>query len=315
MDVGDAGRSGAVIRGRLPGVDLLRGLAAIGVMICHYSRVVQAYFDPGFPILWPGDWGVEVFFAISGYVILMTAHRSRGRRAFLWARFVRLAPAFYVCLAMTTAAVIAEGARPTAAWLLNLTMVPVWFGTPMVEGVYWTLGYEIAFYAVVCACLPWIKRGWTLRLCAIWSPVLLWQPVVSYFVFGVVIHELTRRTVPQRPEAMSDADRKTLRSARRDTLSQVCLWAGAISYPLYLIHLTIGGTLLMLLARVLGVPSALALTVAAMLGLAHCINRYIEKPVQAALKSGIAWQPRGIGAMMSALAIGRGLMQRVYRRG
>lgn len=285
-------------------LDALRGLAALGVMLFHFSGAIHRHIDPTVPVLWAGAWGVQVFFVISGYVILMTAHRARDRSAFAWARFVRLAPAFYACCAVSVSLAIVLGARPQLDWLWNLTMAPLWFGAPPAETVYWTLGYEIAFYAVVWACLPWIKRGWTIWICAAMAPVLLWQPVVAYFIFGIVIYEF-RAGAPN----CTHRTAMLLRCGRflgegRDgganigvgdgavwcklkapfAPARITSWLGAISYPLYLIHYTLGRMLLMVIAPVLGWQLSLLVSCAAMIVLATVINRWVEMPGQAALK-------------------------------
>lgn len=208
-------------------LDLTRGLAAFCVMAFHYSVKMRA-MDPVWPVLPLGDIGVRAFFVISGFVITGSAMRSASRGSFAWARFVRLYPAFLTCLVLTTLWVlglhmVTHQVSPTD-WAFNLTMVPGWFGAKMVDSVYWTLAYEIAFYATVCAALPWIKgRGrceagiaseragnplvvanapsyrrsrrplpLTLWLCAASLPVLWWFPLVGWFLIGVMAYEVQR---------------------------------------------------------------------------------------------------------------------------
>lgn len=284
---------------RSPSFDALRGLAAIGVMVYHYSITIHSHLDPAFPIFRLGMHGVEAFFVISGYVILMTAQRSLDRWAFAWARFVRLVPAFVFCLCVTTALILHCGGRISLGdWLLNLSMVPGWFGASLVEVVYWTLGYEIAFYLVVWACLPLIRRGWTLWLCLAASPVLLWQPVVAYFILGVVGSEVVaQRRSPsmgrfrlQRGGCVAHALSPAVDFGCDPRFVAFATWLGAISYPLYLIHCTLGRTVLMGLAPTVGILPTLALTCAAMLALATAINRLVEVPIQTGLKR---WRESG----------------------
>src|SRR2546430_7955970 len=55
-----------------------------------------------------GGLGVELFFMISGFVILMTAASGNLRR-FIISRIVRLYPAFWACCTITFAVTIAIG--------------------------------------------------------------------------------------------------------------------------------------------------------------------------------------------------------------
>ena len=83
----------------LPGLDGLRALAVIAVLLYH----------AGLPWLPGGFLGVEVFFVISGYLItalLLAEQRQRGRidiKGFWFRRARRLLPALYLVLAATLA--------------------------------------------------------------------------------------------------------------------------------------------------------------------------------------------------------------------
>jgi peptidoglycan/LPS O-acetylase OafA/YrhL len=50
-----------------------------------------------------GFFGVEIFFGVSGFVILMTLERCRTPADFVFARCLRLYPAYWVAVAATFA--------------------------------------------------------------------------------------------------------------------------------------------------------------------------------------------------------------------
>jgi peptidoglycan/LPS O-acetylase OafA/YrhL len=83
---------------RLQGLDALRGIAAIAVVLTHYtfgfSIFIQAH-RPGllFNVI-NGHFGVNLFFIISGFVIFMTLERSANLSDFSISRFARLWPAY-----------------------------------------------------------------------------------------------------------------------------------------------------------------------------------------------------------------------------
>ena len=148
---------------RVNELDLLRFAAAMAVVVFHYA--FRGYAADGrsvmpYPLLEPvakyGFMGVELFFLISGFVILMTA--SRGTlRGFFVSRVVRLYPAFWACCTLTyIAIVLLGGSRYSASlpqYLANMTMLSGFAGVPSIDGVYWSLFVELQFYGLVAALL------------------------------------------------------------------------------------------------------------------------------------------------------------------
>jgi len=100
---------------RLDGVDLLRGLAIFFVLMNHVNmRLLGAKvpYTQGLPaqlvssLVWNGQFGVQIFFAVSGFLITSTAMRRWGSpsgvsvRAFYQLRFARIAPLLLLLLAI-----------------------------------------------------------------------------------------------------------------------------------------------------------------------------------------------------------------------
>jgi exopolysaccharide production protein ExoZ len=140
---------------KLQTLQALRGLAALSVVVFH---IFQRFGD-GF---WIGAAGVDVFFVVSGFVIWSVADREGGPGRFLWRRFTRIAPCYW--LATLTAAAVAALAPAWAAevmvtprhLLLSLAFVPHidprGLPFPLLPPG-WTLVYEAIFYAIVAAAL------------------------------------------------------------------------------------------------------------------------------------------------------------------
>lgn len=194
---------------RLAVLDVLRILAACAVMLDHLTAKALAGV-PSFPELRPvtkdGGLGVLVFFVISGFVIAWSAE-GLGARQFAWRRFLRLAPALFVCsLAAFVVKLLAHGgAGPAIADLLRTWVL--WPGGPWVDGVYWTLVVEVGFYVLVTAVLATRMSNRLEALAIVWlvageacdlvrpSPVLANVPIwpflpthyVSYFVLGIFL--------------------------------------------------------------------------------------------------------------------------------
>ncbi len=100
---------------RLDGVDLLRGLAIFFVCMNHVNmRLLFAHvpYTKGLPnqlissLVWNGQRGVQIFFAVSGFLITSTALRRWGSLPavsiadFYRLRFARIAPLLFLLLAV-----------------------------------------------------------------------------------------------------------------------------------------------------------------------------------------------------------------------
>lgn len=139
---------------RVVELDALRGIAALAVVAFHYTtQYGQQYGHAtplafGFPV---GNYGVNLFFLISGFVIFMTLERTRNAMDFLVSRFSRLYPAYWTALVVTAIVVYTLGMPaqrlPLYDLLLNVTMVQQFLGFEHLDGSYWTLQVELFFYA------------------------------------------------------------------------------------------------------------------------------------------------------------------------
>ncbi len=140
-------------------IDLLRFLAAFAVMLYHYTLRGWAADDMSvlqFPelgvIFQYGRLGVDLFFIISGFVILMTA-MNKNHIEFVISRVARLYPAFWFCVTLTAVVILLIGGERYdvgfVQYLANLTMLHKFVGIPSIDGVYWSLVVELKFYFMV----------------------------------------------------------------------------------------------------------------------------------------------------------------------
>ena len=141
---------------RLIELDALRGLAALSVMLYHYTtrynqlfgHVKANYFEFEY-----GNFGVQVFLIISGFVIFMTINKIKSVKEFALKRAVRLYPAYItsVILTFTLVSIFSLKGRETSLLeaLFNLTMLQGFIPfdlIPHVDGAYWSLKVELTFY-------------------------------------------------------------------------------------------------------------------------------------------------------------------------
>jgi peptidoglycan/LPS O-acetylase OafA/YrhL len=108
---------------RLDGVDLLRGLAIFFVLMNHVNmRLLGAKvpYTQGLPpqlvysLVWNGQFGVQIFFAVSGFLITSTTLRRWGSvstvniREFYQLRFARIAPLLLLLLVILSGLHLAQ---------------------------------------------------------------------------------------------------------------------------------------------------------------------------------------------------------------
>jgi peptidoglycan/LPS O-acetylase OafA/YrhL len=148
---------------RLNTIDLLRFAAAILVVFYHYA--FRGYAANGmsvmpYPLLAPiakyGYLGVDLFFLISGFVVLRSAS-SGSLQKFVVSRVARLYPAFWVCCTLTFLSILAFGGQRYSAtifqYVINMTMLSEFAGVASIDGSYWTLFVEIKFYLLLALLL------------------------------------------------------------------------------------------------------------------------------------------------------------------
>lgn len=148
-------------------LDLLRFLASLAVVLYHftYGMPVAAHIGPAFPLLGGifryGYLAVDLFFMISGFVVLKSA-RHKSLPQFVSARITRLYPAYWLSCLLTFAGFYFSGFGPVSGrqLLFNLTMFQEFFGQPSLNGVYWSLTYELTFCFLIALLIT--SRLWPL---------------------------------------------------------------------------------------------------------------------------------------------------------
>jgi peptidoglycan/LPS O-acetylase OafA/YrhL len=143
-------------------LDTFRGIAALGVVLFHYTSNYDRLFDHSDALWFEFGWGkrgVELFFIISGFVIFLTLNRTQRSGDFWVSRCARLFPPYWVAIILTFAVVrlLDLPGRGTSIpnTVFNFSMVHGFFGIPHVDGVYWTLQVELSFYVLMFGLYFW----------------------------------------------------------------------------------------------------------------------------------------------------------------
>lgn len=185
------------IRGKLEFVQALRGLAALAVVLSHARYALsntpswdfaQRYF------LW-GAGGVDMFFIISGFIMVYTTRRFDGSagyvRNFGIKRFAKIWPA-YVLISIVFIFVSHDRSlfiahlpayiwRSFVFWPIDATM-PMYFGSDRIAlPVGWTLNFEAYFYLAFGISMLFKRFRWVAL-----SSWMLFTLILIPAIFGVL---------------------------------------------------------------------------------------------------------------------------------
>lgn len=138
-------------------LDIIRGLAAIAVLIFHLQNFTPWSAIPR------GYLAVDLFFMMSGFVIGLAYERrlreNLSTGSFIKARLVRLYPTMFIGFVIGACAVLSGySVRPPGVWMiLNFFLIPVFFANTSVfplNGPAWSLFFEIAANIAHALALP-----------------------------------------------------------------------------------------------------------------------------------------------------------------
>ena len=153
---------------KLVAIQVLRGLAALSVALLHLEPewLLRGAVPEGWNRPFPLEAGVDVFFVISGFVMVYASHALFGRngaaRDFLVRRLARVVPLYWLTtiVVLGLLAVLPElmrGAQATPGLVAaSFLFVPWPRPDGIVQPVYtlgWTLNYEMFFYLVFAVVL------------------------------------------------------------------------------------------------------------------------------------------------------------------
>lgn len=151
-------------------LDVIRIGACLWVLLDHWSGHGADYFALRHPYsteAYPqwlmafsslGYLGVDIFFVLSGYVIIMTSI-STSHKPFFTRRVARLFPAylFATVLSLCTFSQVARD-FDMSGFIPSLTGVQFWFSGISVVGSAWSLQYELQFYFLVAFVIYALNR-------------------------------------------------------------------------------------------------------------------------------------------------------------
>jgi exopolysaccharide production protein ExoZ len=209
---------------RLPTIQALRGVAASLVVFFHFAGLFKpgstsqsGGYSGGLGNL--GASGVDIFFVISGFIMVYTTKRKAGVKdalIFIGRRSMRIYPLYWIwtsmILLMRVAGIAQRTHRYSTSYILNsYLLIPSFNGVdyqPLLpQG--WTLTFEMLFYLVFClAILAGLRSGKIIFVSTVFAALailsglsspasltrqLLRQTIILEFLFGGLSAEILFR--------------------------------------------------------------------------------------------------------------------------
>ena len=194
---------------KIDSLQAIRAFAAIIVMMAHGTQMLEERLGYLFlnNIFMAGFSGVDIFFVLSGFIILFTSRTGKSNRnTFIKRRFIRIYPIYWIVTAFLI-----------IAYLLSPSTDQAYKGVPeiifgsftlfpqkrYVLGVAWTLTYEVLFYIIFAATyfrnpryLFYALTGWVSIILLLhffniktgfFALDALTRPIILDFAFGCLI--------------------------------------------------------------------------------------------------------------------------------
>lgn len=191
-------------------IDLIRGVSIILVLLHHFNiayhlsdtTLAMAFgWDAVRAVARNGNYGVTMFFVISGYLITSNADRrwsglgNIDARAFYGLRIARIVPCLLLLLVSVN--ILALGGiaifqnhtplgKPVSFWMINLASLTFWMNVLIAArgwinyplGVLWSLSVEEVFYlSFPILCMALKRKS---RLLAFWAVIIVVGPVYRF---------------------------------------------------------------------------------------------------------------------------------------
>jgi peptidoglycan/LPS O-acetylase OafA/YrhL len=189
----------------------LRFIAAMGVLVCHFSSLLGLWPSWQFVADLAGSF-VFLFFVLSGFIL---THQYDGRlslpqqlRAYFRARFARIAPVYWLCLFVTLILFLVLGFELSLggqlsiddrylSFALNLFAIQAWIPNAQIQQFWnapgWSVSSEVFFYCL----LPYLLR---LKLLdgSIRTVAILWLAIaVTLLAYAIIIDSMIGFSAPE----------------------------------------------------------------------------------------------------------------------
>lgn len=211
-----APRNGSLYSSKIEGLQILRAVAVLLVTWLHSVQLSDSFFsrpfnpEGTFRVANLGMFGVDIFFAISGFILTMVTLRPTDARpvrqayTFFTRRLIRIYPIYWILLLLPVGRLLHQHRLHAGVLVRSLLLLPglrVPIATPLISYA-WTLTFEMFFYATMTGLIlinplkaaqktVWTLLGFVLLgvLFGIHRPVLVLvsNPILVEFVAGATL--------------------------------------------------------------------------------------------------------------------------------
>lgn len=208
------------------GLQILRITAAFLVLITHSSFYASERLDHHFSSWENGARGVDIFFILSGFVMIYSSTKlmksANGWKVFAWRRIVRIVPMYWIATTIKVLALLLTTGLALHAQFSIAKTLESYFFLPSINmdgeirpvlGVGWTLNFEMFFYFLFALALllrvnVYKFVGIILALFSLgaffrkpgWPPIAFYlDTIVLEFFFGMLIAKacLANKHIPR----------------------------------------------------------------------------------------------------------------------
>jgi len=190
-------------------VQALRAAAAIAVAICHFNTIEQFMSGTSAQVgeLFPLSSGVDLFFVISGFVMVYSSEpffgTPRAAANFLVKRLARIAPLYWIVTLISIP--VLSLAIDAPKLIASAFFIPYRAPSGQIAPLYspgWTLNYEMMFYVIFAVGLRWRRGIAVTGICGAllllvilgllfqpqFAPFAYWSsPIILEFGFGMIL--------------------------------------------------------------------------------------------------------------------------------
>ncbi len=272
-------------------VQVLRAVAAIAVSVLHVAQNAGAFVGrPGeTPYPWleflPWDAGVDIFFVISGFVMVYASARLFGRPGavglFARRRLARVVPLYWMATTLVLAVALlmpgtlSEAPGGIGSMLASYLFIPWRRPDGFIQPLFrlgWTLNYEMLFYAAFASFIG-LRRN---------------RAVACVFAVMLALAVAGQALRPSNPQALFWTDPIVLEFAAGMLVAQLLLAGVRLAAPVRLLLAACGVGMLFVEGRADGPWRFLAYGLPATLFVAACVlARPASGRVSARLRLGI----------------------------
>jgi len=181
-------------------INILRAFAALTVLVYH---VIEHFQWKDFPttglLAWfrIGWMGVDLFFVISGFVVALTAiqlFRQYGNgfyKVFVRRRLARIAPLYYFTLVIYLVFIVPELFFNPDFYMVHLPLHLLFLHNVTVQtcgsinGVNWSIGTEMQFYALVILLIRWLAWASPWRILVSFTLVSWLYRLITFYLLEI----------------------------------------------------------------------------------------------------------------------------------